>query len=192
MTILIGAIHENKIYIGADSLWTWSDEFVRESKTSKFINISIHGILIATSGQDKFTQILEKLLIVQPRLLDFKDRSGLIRLIDEFQKLVVKHGIGEAENNELPEHELGFMIATNKAKKIWIVECDYGISEFDDYVCTGSGAYLGESSMKTLSKLKINGKDAVQTAIETVCDLHPYCGGKIEIRNIELDPKVLE
>jgi ATP-dependent protease HslVU (ClpYQ) peptidase subunit len=189
MTILIGAIHNNKAYIGADSLWTWDDNFVREHSTSKFVSLSIeprNQILIATAGQDKFTQILDKVLHVHPQLINFENRAGLVKLVDALHKEVKSSGIGDADNNQLPDHDLGFLIANSNTKKLWVVESDYGVLEFEDYVCVGSGAFLGEAAMKALSKSGIFGDGAVQIALETVCDLHPYCGGKLEIQEIDL------
>lgn len=191
MTILIGAIHNGKAYLGADTLWTWDENFVREHHTSKFVDLpadSAHKVLIATSGQDKFTQILEQVLIEKPQLISFTNRRGVLQLVAELQKEIRRAGIGDAEHNQLPEHDLGFIIASSASDSIWVVESDYGVTEFKDYVCAGSGGQLGEAAMKALTKAEVFGATAVQRALETVCELHPYCGGKVEIREIELNP----
>ena len=195
MTILIGAIHNGKAYIGADSLWTWDDNFVREHTTSKFIDLRVepaprNKILIATAGQDKFTQLLEKVLQTHPNLINFADRRGLIKLVEELHKEAKISGVGDADNNQLPDHDLTFLIATSASNKLWVVESDYGVTSFDDYVCVGSGQFLGEGAMMALSKSGIFGDGAVHIALESVCELHPYCGGAIEIREIELTPEI--
>ena len=191
MTILIGAIHDGKAYIGADSLWTWDENFVREHTTSKFVDLQVeppasNKILIATAGQDKFTQLLEKVLQTNPNLINFTDRRGLLKLVEEIHKEAKSSGVGEADNNQLPEHDLTFLIATSASNRLWVVESDYGVTSFEDYVCVGSGQHLGEGAMRALSKSKIYGSTAVKTALESVCELHPYCGGEIEIKEIEL------
>lgn len=195
MTILIGAIHNGKAYIGADTLWTWDDSFVREHTTSKFIDLdedlqTRNKILIATAGQDKFTQLLEKVLQLQPNLVNFSDRRGLIKLVEELHKEAKCSGVGDSDNNQLPDHDLTFLIATSASDKLWVVESDYGVTSFDDYVCVGSGQIIGEGAMKALSKSGIFGDGAVHIALESVCELHPYCGGRLEIREIELTPEV--
>ncbi len=196
MTIIIGAIHNGKAYIGADTLWTWDENFVREHTTSKFIEMPVESryrVLIATAGQDKFTQILERVLLNNPQLINFSDRKGVIKLIDELHKEVKNAGIGDADNNQLPDHDLGFIIVSSASDKIWVVESDYGILEFEDHVCVGSGAYLGEAAMRAMAKSGIFGDGAVQIALETVCDLHPYCGGTLEIKEVELEaPEALD
>lgn len=195
MTILIGAIHNGKAYIGTDSLWTWDDNFVREHPASKFINLHLepapnNKVLIATAGQDKFTQLLEKVLETYPNLINFSDRRGLIKLVEELHKEAKSSGVGDADNNQLPDHDLSFLIATSASNQLWVVESDYGVTSFNDYVCVGSGQYLGEAAMRSLSKSGIFGDGAVQIALETVCELHPYCGGKLEIKEIKLTPEM--
>lgn len=190
MTILIGTIDRGVAYIGSDSLWTWDEGFVRESNVSKFIDLHNDSVLIATSGQDKFTQILERLIEREPELLNFTDRRSLMDLVDALHRDVAKAGVGDSDNNQLPDHDMGFVIASKKTGKIWVIESDYSIGEYDDYVCTGSGAFLGESAMRALRKSGVRGLKSVELAISTVNELHPYCGGKIEIRRIDLNPDV--
>jgi len=191
MTILVGAIHQGRAYIGTDSLWTWDDGLVREHITGKFIELDPniecrYEILIATAGQDKFTQLLEKVLEAHPELINFTNRRGLIKLVDELQREAKASGVGDSDNNQLPDHDLGFIIASSATNSIWVIESDYGVTEFKDYVCVGIGQVIGEAAMKALSKSGIFGGGAVQIAIETAGDLHPYCGGSIDIRDIEL------
>jgi ATP-dependent protease HslVU (ClpYQ) peptidase subunit len=197
MTILIGAIHNGKAYIGTDSLWTWDEGFVREHTKGKFIDLQVepapqNKILIATAGQDKFTQLLEKVLQTYPDLINFTNRRGLIKLVEELHKEAKASGVGDADNNQLPDHDLSFVIATSASSKLWVIESDYGVTSFDDYVCVGSGQVIGEGAMKALSKSGIFGDGAVQIALEVVCELHPYCGGALEIRELDLAPEALD
>lgn len=204
MTVLVGAIHNGYAYIGADSLWSWDENFVRASKTSKFLNlnpikaVSEEGletitrdfskeVLIASSGQDRFTQILEKVVTENPDLACFATKSDLMELAEMFHKAVSKLGIGDSDNNQLPDHDMGFLLASKYSDRIWTLESDYSIGEYDDYVSGGSGSFLAESAMRALHKQNIVGEEAVLTAIETVNELHPYCGGKIEIRKIKIE-----
>ena len=41
--------------------------------------------------------------------------------------------------------------------------------------------------MKALAARGIHGREAVETALQVTCDLHPSCGGNIEIRELKLD-----
>jgi ATP-dependent protease HslVU (ClpYQ) peptidase subunit len=192
MTILAGTIENGTIYIGADSLWTWDDDFVRESKVSKFIELPRDDILIATAGQDKFTQILEGLIEENNDLATIESRKDVRELASLVFKEVKKFGIGEADNDQLPSHELGFLVASKYVNKIWTIDSDYSVQEFDDYVCIGSGGTIGEAVMRALVKVKIFGKEAIYTAIETASELHPYCGGRIDIRELKLDTSLSE
>jgi len=174
------------------SLWSWHDPPVRESKVRKFVVLPRNDILIATAGQDKFTQILEDILESNPDLATIECRKDIRELATLIFKEVKKFGMGEADNDQLPSHELGFLIASKYTNNIWTIDSDYSVQEFDDYVCIGSGDALGEAAMRALSRVGVFGKEAVYTAIETVSELHPYCGGRIEIRELKLDDLVSE
>jgi len=188
MTILIGAVHNNEIIIGADSLWTWDTSFVRESKTSKFLSMG-QDVLIASAGQDKFSQLLIKVIKATPELLRLETYTDLLALTEALQKEVLDSGVGDPGENELPVHDLEFLVASKLSLNLWIISSDYAVHQYDDYVCAGSGSTLGEGAMRALAKKGIHGEEAVRTAIETACDLHPFCGGRIEIKKISAGPK---
>jgi len=99
-----------------------------------------------------------------------------------------KLGIGDAENNTLPEHDLGFVLASTNSKKLWTIDSDYSVGEHEHYVCMGSGYSLAESAILALtlpevSKLSTN--DLVLGALVVTCTLHPYCGGLANIRRVK-------
>ena len=117
----------------------------------------------------------------------FSNKHGVMELAEAFHREVNRCGVGESDNNQLPDHEFSFMLASKYTDRLWTLESDYSIGEYDDYVCGGSGSFLAEGAMRSLAKHKILGEEAVRTAIETTNELHPYCGGKIEIRSIKLN-----
>ena len=187
MTILVGAIHGGHIYMGTDSLVTWSDNFTRDSRRSKFLDVGCNNLILASAGQERYSQLLTKILKSDPMLASISNRYDIEEIMDSLFKATRDFGVGEAENNQLPEHDFELMLATSHIGTIWTIDSDYSISEFDDYVCMGSGAGLGESSMKALYKSGIRGEEAIITTIETVNELHPYCGGSVFIKALELN-----
>lgn len=189
MTIIIGTLSNNKVYIGADTLYTWERSFVRECKTSKFLDTGIPDLLVAGSGQDKFSQVFTKVIQSHPELAQFKNRDQLEELVSKLYDKVEELGVGDAEHNELPEHDMSFMLANKATKRIWVLESDYSIFEFDDHACIGSGYAMGEAAMKVLSKVNVVGEEALKLAIATVNQIHPYCGGAVEIREISWEDK---
>lgn len=191
MTIGIGTITKKSLIVGTDSLWSFGEDFVKDIKTSKFVKIPNKykdQILIASSGQDKFTQILEKLFRTNSELLDFTDKSGIAEIAEILQIEVSKLGIGSPDTDQLPDHELEFLIASKTSKSVFIISGDYSIMEFgeSEFACIGSGSLIGESAMLALSKAKVIGKEALKISLETAMECHPMCGGRIEIREILL------
>jgi len=192
MTIIIGAIHEGRAYIGTDSLWSFDKDFVRPCKTSKFIPVPNDKFLMAQAGQDKFTQIfiraMKNTMKDKPKLLEVKNITSIYHLVDILKKEVITTtGVGEAENNELPHHEMALIVAAKGCNKVWAIGGDYSVMEFDDYIAEGAGAVIAEAAMNALSRKGIHGREAVEIALETTCELHPYCDGPLEIQEIDLE-----
>jgi len=192
MTVIIGAIHEGKAYIGTDSLWSFDKDFVRPCKTSKFIPVPDDKFLMAQAGQDKFTQIFIRAMKgankSNSKLLEIKNITSIYNLVDTLKKEVMSStGVGEAENNELPHHDMALILVAKGCKKIWAIGGDYSVMEFDDYIAEGAGAVIAEAAMNVLARNGVHGREAVKLALETTCQLHPYCDGPIEIQEIDLE-----
>lgn len=187
MTIIIGAIHDGEVFIGADSLWSWSNNFVREMKTDKFLAIENTDVMIAGSGEERLSQVFTEMLNEKSNryLLEIETKEDVIALAKELHSEVGESGVGPPKDNEMPDHNMGFLLARKGYSKLWLLDSDYTVTEFDDYVCIGAGGELGECAMKALSKCDIHGKQAVLKAIESVNDCHPYCGGRIDLRTLE-------
>ena len=195
MTIIVAMIDETGATIGTDSLYTWEEGFAK-SQGHKFIQLPSEcegRVIVASAGQEKFSQIFERMARDAPKLLEFSDRYGLMKLAGKLFAEVGKLGVGDAEDNNLPDHDLGFVIATATSKKIWTIDADYSVGEHDQYLCIGSGYILAESAMKTLTcpDLNIHWGDKPNTArmvrlvVDITSSLHPYCGGGTHIRQIK-------
>lgn len=179
MTIIIGAIHKDKIYIGTDSLWLFDDDLIREIPESKFLALQQSELLIAAAGDDRYSLIMEELLLKSPQNIETK--RDLFTLANEFRAFLPKWGLPE----EQTEHDFDFIVARRGIPKLWQIDSSFCVTEFDTWVCAGSGASLGEAAMKALSLKGILGKEAIGVSLETVGSLHPYCGGKVHIRELD-------
>jgi len=184
MTIGIGVvdIQSDKIYIAADTLITYGSELKRHAG-SKFLETN-SKCLVVGAGSIRLSQLFNLLIRDQPELLNFKSELDVVVLADAFYEKVATAGVGEAENNDTPNHEFEILIANNLAKKLYIIEGDYSVEQFDKHACIGSGFIQGQSALHTLSNLGIHGKEALVHAMKTVMALHPHCGGEVEIREI--------
>ena len=190
MTIIIGFRDEMGTTIGTDSLYTWEDGFVKP-QGHKFISLPseyIDKVLVAASGQEKFSQVFERVVRDTPKLLSFSDRYGVMKLASKLFAEVGKLGVGDAENNNLPEHDLGFVLASVNSKNLWTIDTDYSVGEHEHYVCMGSGYAIAESAILALTLPEVSSlstNDLVLGALVVTCTLHPYCGGLANIRRVE-------
>jgi ATP-dependent protease HslVU (ClpYQ) peptidase subunit len=186
MTIGIGVIDrsQNKIYVAADTLISYGSELKRPAG-SKFL-ITENNILVVGAGSVRTTQIFNMLIKEQPALLHITSELEAVALADIFYEKMSDLGVGEADNNETPNHEFEFLIANQLSQKLFIIEGDYSVEEFSDYACIGSGFVQAQAALKTLYDMGITGRKALDGAMRTVLALHPHCGGDVEVRELPL------
>jgi len=186
MTIGMGIIDlgANKVYVAADTLITYGSELKRHAG-SKFLETP-HPCLIVGAGSIRLSQIFNVLIREQPELLQFKSELDVVAIADAFYEKISSAGVGEAENNDTPNHEFEILIVNNQSKKIYVIEGDYSVEEFTNYACIGSGFIQGQAALQTLINVGIHGKEAINQAMKTVLRLHPSCGGEVEVRELIL------
>jgi len=186
MTIAIGLRHDKKIYVGADSLWSYDDSFVKHGIGSKFLALP-DGQLAVAAGQVRFSQLFTRFIRDNKNLASFSCLEDVQEIADKFLTRVLDAGIGEAGPNELPDHDFEILLVTSACPSLFVISGDYSVEELKKYACIGSGGSYAEAALEALSKVNITGRKALETALDTACQLHPFCGGKPEIKSIDLD-----
>jgi ATP-dependent protease HslVU (ClpYQ) peptidase subunit len=189
MTIGMGLIDfdANKVLIAADTLVTYGSELKRHAG-SKFLETSA-PCLIVGAGSIRLSQLFNLLVREQPELLQFKTELDVVALADAFYEKVSAAGVGDAENNDTPNHEFEILIANNLSAKLFIIEGDYSVEEFTNFACIGSGFIQGQAALQTLTNVGIHGRNALDQAMKTVMAMHPHCGGEAEVRELSLEAK---
>lgn len=191
MTVLVGAVSEGVIHIGTDKLVTWSEDYCRPQAGGKFI-YQDEDLVIADSGTVRISQTFEN-LVTDPsnkHLLNIEDIKSVEKLANILYDELKDLGVGVANNNEMPSHEFGFLLASGQTGKLYTINNDYAVEEWDSYVSMGSGSVIAEAAMFALLKAGVIERKAVQIALETACARHPFCGGGVELLDlvIQADP----
>lgn len=191
MTILVGAVSDGAIHIGTDKLVTWSMEYCRPQAGGKFI-YSDEELIVADSGTVRISQVFQNLLHndENKHLLNIEDIKSVEKLANCLLEELKDLGVGPPNSNEMPSHEFGFMVASAQTGKLYTINNDYSVEEWDSYVAMGSGSVIAESAMYALRQAGIIERKAVQIALETACARHPFCGGGVELLDlvIQADP----
>lgn len=187
MTIGIGVIDRatRKIYVAADTLLSYGSDFKRAAG-SKFL-LTNQSHLIVGAGSVRITQIFNTLIRAQPELLNIKNEIDAIALADQFFEKMSDSGVGESDNNEIPNHEFNFLIASSTSDKLYTLEGDYSVEEYSDFASIGSGFIQAQAALTALYSVGITGRTALDKAMQTVIALHPHCGGEIEVRELSLE-----
>lgn len=187
MTILAAIVGKDKVFMATDSQVSWGDSYTRQfNKAGKFIETPEKDLLIATCGSIKNEQILKHVLNLEENkyLLDAKDYKGMRKWSAALKEAMAEWGVGDPKDNEVPSHDHGFLVARKGVKKVWEIDCDYAIIEYDDYAVSGSGYRYADGAIQVLQNYDCSEPEILKQALKTAIARDPYCGGKIHIRSV--------
>lgn len=188
MTIIAGVVTNRYIFVGTDSAVSWSRTFVRPREDGKFLELPTNKVIIAWSGEYKFASVLQNILQDEKNahLLQIEMQKDVEDLAALLLANVQEQNIGSSAENSFPDHEMGFVVASSLAPKLWTIESSYEVNEYSNYVSAGSGFDKAECAFYALEQAKVFGRKALEIAIETACERDPYCGGDVYIRKVRI------
>lgn len=150
MTCIIGLEHENKVYMGCDSLSTdgWTKQTITNRKIFK------HGeFIIGVSGYPRFSQVMQYLTPF-PKQVEIDDFSFICQyFVESIRETMDKYKVGNIDDNGA---NFGDSIALFGYRgKLYLLDSNYQINNFSNgYTAIGTGASVALGSMFALKNLK--------------------------------------
>ncbi|MCP4346415.1 MAG: hypothetical protein GY795_12915 [Desulfobacterales bacterium] len=183
MSVAVVVKKDKKIVIASDSRVSFGDTVVPTDnhKASKIRKIG--NSYIAKTGWAIYENIFDDLLKSKqvPSLLNKNTiYSFFIKL---WKKLHEKYAFMNDQCNEkdspFGDLDSSFLIANKNG--IFYVASDMSVSEFEQFYAIGSGDDYALGALYALYNEKYNACQLAKKAIETAIAFKPYCGGDIEI-----------
>ncbi len=187
MTIIAGVVDKDCVYLGTDSLISFGSDYGRcNYSTGKFLDLPTDDLVIASAGAVSYGQIFEEILRQDEstHLLTVEEKYDVQKLARLLYERVRELGVGDSENNKLPDHEGCFLVVSKDANKIWAMDGDYAITEWDTYIALGSGSTVCESVIWAALECDQKPLDALILGLKASIEFTPNCGGKIHIKQV--------
>ena len=147
MTCIIGLVHDNKVYIGADSAAV-SGWQVRATRLDKVFRRG--QFLIAYTDSFRMGQILQYHLDVQPQDGETDIEYMVRHFVDAVRACFKELGFAKVENNE----ESGGLFLVGYRKHLYAIENDFQVNEMaDGFDAWGCGNKYALGAMKALEHL---------------------------------------
>lgn len=188
MTVIAAVVTDKAIHIGTDCQVAWGMNFVRPINQGKFIDVADKDTVVAFCGNCRFEDIFQNMVREKEHshLFPIKRRKDVVALASLFYECVKENGAGDAVDDCLPHHSFAFIVVSSYTKSIWVIEGDYSVTAYLDYVSHGSGSIVCESALYALGLVKISGLRALKVGLQAACDRTPFCDGPLYYKKLTL------
>lgn len=180
MTAIVGLIHDEKVYIGGDSM-TQHAGMAHISAAPKII--SHQGMLIGTAGSPRYSQIIQHHMagLRKPTPAEPMQHYLAFEFIPALRLALKENGFSKTdegqENSEYSAAIIGYR------GQLYRIECEFSVLQwtraFDAIGCAGSIA-LG--AMAALSS-RLSPEKRITRALEIAAEFDPYVRPPFVIRN---------
>lgn len=187
MSIAVAVTKNNRLVLGTDSQSTFGDRRVPDNiRASKMRKVG--AAYVASTGWSIYDDILEDYL---PRATkaDLSSRSAIFTFFMAFWKELhenyafVKDQPEDDEHTPFGDLDSSFLIVSPQG--IFHVAGNMSVTEFSRYYAIGSGCEYALGAASVLYGTDADSATICRKAVEAAIEFNIYCGGDVEI--VELD-----
>lgn len=180
MTVCAGLIKNGKVFVGADSFWGCETYIDSNSDTGKLIKVG--NSLVAIAGVANLRDAAEEVNTDNlGRIISSKkDARDLAKDILQKSKEMFEAGNSGCKGESIANGEM--IIATKT--KLYRVQQDLSVFDCDKYVAIGAGEAYATAILEFVT-WKSPGPATLKYALETACQLSPFCQLPLDIREVK-------
>lgn len=183
MTIIVGIVDNNKVYMGCDSAISGENSinFLSESKIiSKGVNETSDNLLIGVAGTLRGLQLLKYQWNPPTHNGDTPDEKYIyVNVLNSIKDLFTEHNHG-AYVDEQSMCEDNYMIGYKG--RLYMIDFNYQVIQVDTpYCCIGSGDKYAYGALEIIRYADIDAKKRITGAIEVVSKFCPTVGGDVKV-----------
>lgn len=188
MTIIFAFKKDNEIWLASDQCISDNDVVYYSKLDSK--TVKLENAIIGASGDCTMRNHLELFVTLKNNLsAPFASKTDVMHFFINFKRYLSRvAGLGDAEHNQIQNlHNSDFLIAT-RDKMFWMDE-DCGIMEFDKFVAIGRGKEMGTALLDYLFTYKksLSPQELTSRIMKVVFKYQNTCGGKVTLTNVTND-----
>lgn len=187
MTILVAVKKNGRVYLGADRITTFGNEYTTELLNGTKI-IKLKHAYLATSGYTLMDNVIEHLHSVNHRMMEntFKNRSEVFQFFLElYAELKKAYTLVDTGKDTYAGIYNIFFVVTPSS--IYGIANNMSVHEYPQYATKGAGSDYSLGSLYATYDTINDGYELVRTALEAACHFSLYCREPLDI--IEVKPE---
>lgn len=185
MTILVAVKKNGRMFLGADRITTFGNEYTTELLNGTKI-IKLKHAYLATSGYTLMDNVIEHLHSVNHKMMEntFRNRaevfSFFLELYAELKKAYTLVDTGKDTYAGI--YNIFFIVTANS---IYGIANNMSVHEYPQYATKGAGSDYSLGSLYATYDTIDDGYELVRTALEAACHFSLYCREPLDIIEVK-------
>lgn len=185
MTILVAVKKNDRVFLGADRITTFGNEYFTDLVDGSKI-IKLKHAYFATSGYTLLDNIIEHLHVSKHKMMDntFRTRAEVFSFFLElYAELKKSYTLVDTGKDTYAAIYNVFLIVTPQA--IYGVSNNLSVHEYDKYAAHGAGADYALGCLYGIYDTIDDGFELVRLALEAACHFSIYCKEPLDIIEVK-------
>ena len=181
MTILVAVKKNDRVFLGADRITTFGNEYHTDLVGGQKI-IKLKNAYLATSGYTLLDNVIEHLVTTNHKMMDngFKNRADVFAFFLElYGELKKSYTLVDTGKDTYAGIYNVFLIVTPRA--IYGISNNLSVCEYPEYVAKGAGSDYSLGCLYGLYESIDNGAELVRLSLEAACHFSVYCKEPLDI-----------
>lgn len=185
MTILVAVKKNDRVFLGADRITTFGNEYFTDLVDGSKI-IKLKHAYFATSGYTLLDNIIEHLHVSKHKMMDntFRTRAEVFSFFLElYAELKKSYTLVDTGKDTYAAIYNVFLIVTPQA--IYGVSNNLSVHEYDRYAAHGAGADYALGCLYGIYDTIDDGFELARLALEAACHFSIYCKEPLDIIEVK-------
>ncbi len=185
MTILVAVKKNGRVYMGADRITTFGNEYFTDLVNNSKL-IKLKNAYLGSSGYTLLDNVIEHLYITENPILQnpFRNRADAFTFfLSLYAELKKNYTLVDTGKDTYASLYNTFLLAT--ATSIYGVSNNLSVHEHDRFVAKGTGADYALGCMYGLYDVIDDGAELTRLALEAACHYSIYCKEPIDVIEVK-------
>lgn len=185
MTILVAVKKNGRVFLGADRITTFGNEYTTDLVNGSKIMKLRHAYL-ATSGYTLLDNVIEHLFKSNHKMMEnpFRDRAEVFTFFLElYSELKKSYTLIDAGKDTYANMYNVFLLVTPSS--VYGVSNNLSVHEYEKFAAKGAGSDYSQGCLYGVYDLLDDGFEITRIALEAACHFSIYCKEPIDVIEVK-------
>jgi ATP-dependent protease HslVU (ClpYQ) peptidase subunit len=185
MTILVAVKKNGRVFLGADRIVTFGQEYFTDLVNGGKI-VKLKHAYLATSGYTLMDNVLELMHSKNNPIMDnkFSTRAEVFQfMLELYTELKKQYTLTDIGKDTYASIHNVFLVVTDK--RIYGISNNLTVTEYPYYVVKGAGADYSLGCLYALYDTVSDGRELTRLALEAACHFCVYCKEPLDIIEVK-------